>query len=332
MKRSLHDLSVLFDDDGKVYVVWDHQEMKVARLTDDLTDIVPGTEKVVFSKDQGMGEGAHFLKIDGKYYILSANYAGGFCMPAARADNPFGPWEVNHSISTDEGFGLAQGNRLKQGAPRTAPFDIVPGNPKQHNATAIHQGGIVFTPAGEWWGYSMMDYNSVGRLLSLSPVTWQRIHPRQAKPLLDNLERWLNATLATLSRKSDTAAAILYALKLLPALTRYAGDSRIEIDNSAAERALRGVALGRPNFLFAGADSSGERAATMYELIGTARLNGINPEAWLRHVLTHIADHLVNRVYDSCIGTMLPSWSAEFRFSAMWQVLSRFLTNGSRRR
>ncbi|GGX76141.1 glycoside hydrolase family 43 protein [Pseudoduganella dura] len=172
MKRILHDLSVLFDDDGKVYVVWDHQEMKVAQLTDDLTDIVPGTEKVVFSKDQGMGEGAHFLKIDGKYYILSANYAGGFRMPAARADNPFGPWEVNHSISTDEGFGLAQGNRLKQGAPRTAPFDIVPGNPKQHNATAIHQGGIVFTPAGEWWGYSMMDYNSVGRLLSLSPVTW----------------------------------------------------------------------------------------------------------------------------------------------------------------
>jgi transposase len=120
----------------------------------------------------------------------------------------------------------------------------------------------------------------------------------QAKPLLDDLERWLHATLATLSRKSDTAAAILYALKLWPALTRYADDGRIEIDNSAAERALRGVALGRRNFLFAGADSGGERAAAMYGLIGTARLNGIDPEAWLRHVLTHIADHPVNRVDD----------------------------------
>jgi xylan 1,4-beta-xylosidase len=170
MKRSLHDLSVLFDDDGKVYVVWDHQEMKMARLTDDLTDLVPGTEKVIFGKDQGMGEGAHLLKIDGRYYILSANYAGGFRMPAARADHPFGPWEVNWSISTNEGFGMAQGNRLEKNTP---PFEAKPGDPKRHDATAIHQGGIVLTHAGEWWGYSMMDYNSVGRLLSLAPVTWR---------------------------------------------------------------------------------------------------------------------------------------------------------------
>ena len=83
-----------------------------------------------------------------------------------------------------------------------------------------------------------------------------------------------------------------------PTLIRYADDGRIEIDNSAAERALRGVALGPRNYLFAGADSGGERAAAMYGLIGTSRLNGIDPEAWLRHVLTHIADHPVNRVDD----------------------------------
>lgn len=88
----------------------------------------------------------------------------------------------------------------------------------------------------------------------------------------------LHATLATLSRKPDTAA-ILYALKLWPALTRYADDGRIEIDNSAAERTLRGVALGRRNYLFAGADSDGERAAAMYGLIGTDRLNGIDMAA-----------------------------------------------------
>jgi transposase len=130
------------------------------------------------------------------------------------------------------------------------------------------------------------------------PDERRAVRQQRAKPLLDDLERWLHATLGTLSRKSDTAGAILYALKLWPALTRYCNDGRIEIDNSAAERALRGVALGRRNYLFAGADSGGERAAAMYGLICTAKLNGVDPEAWLRHVLAHIADHPVNRVED----------------------------------
>jgi beta-xylosidase len=170
MKRSLHDLSVLFDDDGKAYVVWDHQQMRIAELTADLTDIVPGTEKVLFAKTAGMGEGAHFYKIDGKYYILSANYAGGFRMPAARADHVYGPYEVNQAISKDEGFGMARGYRLRNNQP---PFQIDAPNPASRDATALHQGGIVLTQAGEWWGFSMMDYNSVGRLLSLAPVTWK---------------------------------------------------------------------------------------------------------------------------------------------------------------
>jgi beta-xylosidase len=169
MKRGLHDLSVLFDDDGKAYVVWAHQEMHIAQLTEDLTDIVPGTEKVVFSKTDGMGEGAHFYKIDGKYYILSANYAGGFRMPAARADHVYGPYEVNWAISKDEAFGMSAGYSLKN---KTRPFEITPPEPAKP-PPVLHQGGIVLTPAGEWWGFSMMDYNSVGRLLALSPVTWK---------------------------------------------------------------------------------------------------------------------------------------------------------------
>jgi len=123
----------------------------------------------------------------------------------------------------------------------------------------------------------------------------QARHTR-ARPLLDDPERWLRAALEKLSRKSDTSAAILYSLNLWPALTRYCDDGAIEIDNSAAERALRGVAIGRRNYLFAGADSGGERAAAIFSLIGTAKLNGVDPEAWLRHVLAHIADHPVNRV------------------------------------
>jgi hypothetical protein len=73
-------------------------------------------------------------------------------------------------------------------------------------------------------------------------------------------------------------------------------NGRIEIDNSAAERALRGVAVGRKNYLFAGADSGGDRAAIAYTLIETAKLNGVNPEAWLADVLARIADHPINRV------------------------------------
>lgn len=170
MKRSLHDLSVLFDDDNKAYAVWGHQDMHIAQLTDDLLDIVPGTEKVLFSKTDGMGEGAHFYKIGGKYFILSANYAGGFRMPAARANNVYGPYEVNQAISKDEGFGLVRGYRLNN---KEYPFDVSPPNPASRDGTAMHQGGIVLTEAGEWWGFSMMDYNSVGRLLSLAPVTWK---------------------------------------------------------------------------------------------------------------------------------------------------------------
>jgi transposase len=144
------------------------------------------------------------------------------------------------------------------------------------------------------------------------PDERQRIRQARSRPLLDDFKRWLRATLEQLSRKSDTAAAILYALKLWPALARYCDDGSIEIDNSAAERALRGVAIGRRNYLFAGADSGGERAAAIYSLIGTAKLNGVDPEAWLRHVLAHIADHPVNRVDDflpwNC-ATLMPSGS-----------------------
>lgn len=123
-----------------------------------------------------------------------------------------------------------------------------------------------------------------------------RIREQQAKPLLADFETWLNATMARLSMKSDTTAAILYALNRWAALTRYCDDGTLEIDNSAAERALRGVALGRRNYLFAGANSGGERAAAIYTLVGTAKLNGIDPEAYLRHVLGCIAEHPINRV------------------------------------
>jgi xylan 1,4-beta-xylosidase len=170
MNRAFHDLSVLFDDDGKVYVIWGYQDIHFAQLTDDLTDIVPGTEKIIIQRGTGFGEGVHFYKIDGKYFILSAWFAGRMRMPCARADKPDGPYEINQAISIDEDFGLAEGYRLQgQSGP---PFKIVPANTVDGGRMSLHQGGIVSTTTGEWWGFSMMDYNSVGRLTCLSPITW----------------------------------------------------------------------------------------------------------------------------------------------------------------
>ena len=122
------------------------------------------------------------------------------------------------------------------------------------------------------------------------------VRQSRAGPHLDALHVWFTQTLMQVSKKSALANAIRYALSRWAALTRYRDDGRLEIDNNAAERALRTVALGRKNYLFAGSDSGGERAAAMYSLLGTAKLNGINPEAYLRHVLERIADHPINRI------------------------------------
>jgi xylan 1,4-beta-xylosidase len=169
MKRSLHDLSVLFDDDGKVHVVWGYQSIHIAQLTEDLTDLVPGTERELIAPAAGMGEGLHFYKIDGKYIITSAWFMDEMRMPVARADRLEGPWEVNQNVSRGEDFGLGVGYRVGS---REAPFRIDPPDTSRLGRCAMHQGGIVDTPTGEWWGFSMMDANAVGRLTALSPVTW----------------------------------------------------------------------------------------------------------------------------------------------------------------
>ncbi|KVZ32118.1 IS66 family transposase [Burkholderia ubonensis] len=126
----------------------------------------------------------------------------------------------------------------------------------------------------------------------------ERLRVRQEKsvPLLATIKTWMTDKLATLSKKSDLAKAIRYSLNQWDALALYCEEGRAEISNALAENALRCVSLGRKNFLFAGSDSGGQRAAAMYSLIGTCKLNGINPRAYLEYVLTHIADHRINRI------------------------------------
>jgi len=122
------------------------------------------------------------------------------------------------------------------------------------------------------------------------------IRQGRAKPMLDQLRNWMEKMLRSLSTKSETAGGIRYALSHWRALTRYVDDGLLEIDNSAAERALRAVAIGRKNYLFMGADSGGQRAASLYSLIGSAKLSGLDPAFYLRTVLATIAEHPINRI------------------------------------
>jgi transposase len=139
-------------------------------------------------------------------------------------------------------------------------------------------------------------YAVEGDVRGRQPEERRRVRNQRSRPLLASLKQWLEETLLKLSKKPETAVAVRYALGRWDALLRYVDDGRLEIDNNTAERALRAVALGRKNYLFAGSDRGGDRAAAIYTLIGTAKLNGVDPEAYLRAVLSRIADHPINRI------------------------------------
>ncbi len=141
-------------------------------------------------------------------------------------------------------------------------------------------------------------YAIEAELRGCQPEIWLANRQARARPLLDGMRTWLEDTLAKLSRKSDTAAAIRYALSRWPALTSYVDDGHLEIDNNAVERALRVVALGRKNFLFAASNAGGERTAAIYSLLDSAKLNRLDPELYLQHVLARIADHPISRIND----------------------------------
>ncbi len=122
------------------------------------------------------------------------------------------------------------------------------------------------------------------------PDERQRVRQEKSKPLLGAIEMTMREKLATLWPKAPLVEAIHYCLNRWDGLTLFCEDGRVEISNVLAENALRCVALGRRNFMFAGSDSGGERAAAMYSLIGSCKLNDLNPRTYLEYVLTHIAE------------------------------------------
>ncbi len=178
MRGKIYDLGILFDDDDRIYAVHGYDEVHMIELKPDFSGYVEGSDRIIIPKGNAMGEGHHFYKINGKYYIISADYAPVGRMECARADKAEGPYETvvisnRETMGTHRGWwtngaGLSsdipnEGDNYTFAAPNKASFYAVP----------LHQGGIVDLPNGEWWGFSMMDVKSVGRLTFLSPVTWK---------------------------------------------------------------------------------------------------------------------------------------------------------------
>jgi transposase len=198
------------------------------------------------------------------------------------------------------GFGHLYGERIQEAAcwahARRAFYELHQANNSPIAAEALERIGALYAIEAEIRGRPRHE----------------RAQTRQARagPLLESLREWLRQTLARVPKKSELAKAIGYVLTRWTALTRYRDDGRIEIDNNAAERALRAVALGRKNYLFCGSDAGGERAAAIYSLIGTAKLNDLDPEAYLRYVIERISEHPVNR-----LDELLP-WNVAAALSA----------------
>jgi len=184
------------------------------------------------------------------------------------------------------GFGHLYGKRIQEAAcwahARRAFYELHQANQSPVAAEALERIGALYAIEAEIRGRP--------------PNKRAAIRQARAGPLLESLREWLRHTLGRVSKKSELAKAVSYILTRWTAFTRYRDDGRLEIDNNAAERSLRAVAIGRKNYLFCGSDAGGERAAAIYSLIGTAKLNGLDPEAYLRYVLERIADHPINRV------------------------------------
>jgi xylan 1,4-beta-xylosidase len=170
----MHDISVLFDDDGKIYAIYGAGRPTIVELNKDLTGIVPNSSRPMTA--QGLGEGHRLYKIRGKYFDVSAIPGGHTDQVVARADSLDGPWQVERMVQS-ECLGVPSQNGVRGGRGTNQTFTITHSDPNSGGGLTLHQGGIVDTPFGEWWSVIMQDHGSIGRMVALVPITWDNNFP-----------------------------------------------------------------------------------------------------------------------------------------------------------
>ena len=179
MQGRIYDLSVLFDDDGKIYAIHGYGEVKCTELKADMSGPIEETERTIIPEGNAVGEGHHMYKINGMYYLISTDYMPNGRTLCSRSKSIWGPYETI-TITADETFGyhaasltqVPQGVKYRIGEDGTK-FGIPEVDKDATACTNIHQGGIVEDQNGQWWALLMMDFHSIGRTVTLAPITWK---------------------------------------------------------------------------------------------------------------------------------------------------------------
>ncbi|MBQ9230345.1 MAG: glycoside hydrolase 43 family protein [Prevotella sp.] len=179
MQGRIYDLSVLFDDDGKIYAIHGYGEVKCTELKPDMSGPIEETERTIIPEGNAVGEGHHIYKINGMYYLISTDYKPNGRTLCSRSKSIWGPYETI-TITADETFGyhaasitqIPPGEKYRIGQDGTK-FGIPEVDKGATACTNIHQGGIVQDQSGQWWALLMMDFHSIGRTVTLAPITWQ---------------------------------------------------------------------------------------------------------------------------------------------------------------
>lgn len=179
MQGRIYDLSVLFDDDGKIYAIHGYGEVRCTELKADMSGPKEETERVIIPEGNAVGEGHHMYKINGMYYLISTDYRPNGRTLCSRSKSIWGPYETI-TITADETFGYHAASLTQ--VPKDEKYRIgqdgtkfgIPEVDKDATAcTNIHQGGIVQDQSGQWWALLMMDFHSIGRTVTLAPITWK---------------------------------------------------------------------------------------------------------------------------------------------------------------
>ncbi len=178
MKGNIYDLSVLFDDDGKIYAIHGYGEVKCTELEPDMSGPKEGTTRTIIPEGNGVGEGHHMYKIDGMYYLISTDYSPNGRTLCSRSKNIWGPYETR-IITADETYGyhaasltqVPRGEKYRIGHDGTK-FGLGPLDKDATACSNAHQGGIVQAKDGTWWALLMQDFHSIGRTVCLMPMTW----------------------------------------------------------------------------------------------------------------------------------------------------------------